>query len=163
MPMEMKQFARPAHCWPLARAGIHSPAEVSPMSQPTRWCGASQVPAKPMRMAATPTIWKAAFTNSSGVVFGGALAAEDWDGGGRRGGAVAARPGVARSVRLLFAPDPCGGSEGEDGDRGGRQHHGAESVQETGGGGARSRRAGELADQLPPAARHEVVQVGWRR
>jgi len=54
MPMEMKQFARPAHCWPAARAGIHSPAEVSPMSQPMRWCGASQVPAKPTRMAATP-------------------------------------------------------------------------------------------------------------
>src|SRR3954454_13027409 len=149
MPMEMKQFARPAHCWPVARAGIHSPAEVSPMSQPMRWCGASQVPAKPMRMAATPTIWKAAFTNSSG--------------GGRRGGAVAARPGVARSVRLLVAPDPCGGSEGEDGDRGGRPHHGAESVQETGGGGVPSRLAGELADQLHPAARHEIVQVGWRR
>src|SRR3954449_7648022 len=86
-----------------------------------------------------------------GDVWAGVLAAEDWDGGGRRGGAVAARRGMARSVRLLVAPDPCGGSEGEDGDRGGRPHHGAEAVQETGGGGVSSRLGGAVAGKLTPA------------
>src|SRR3954469_14208370 len=48
-----------------------------------------------------------------GGVWAGVLAAEDWDGGGRRGGAVAARPGVAPSRCLLGAPRPGGGRGGE--------------------------------------------------
>src|SRR3954466_8427632 len=44
-----------------------------------------------------------------GGVWAGVLAAEGWDGGGRRGGAVAGPPGGARARSLRGAARPAGG------------------------------------------------------
>jgi hypothetical protein len=70
MAIEIQQLATPAHCRPAASGTIHIPAEVRPTSHPLGRCGASQVPAKPMAIAATPSVWKAAFMAMSPLVDG---------------------------------------------------------------------------------------------